>query len=117
MVLVEDDDSMRSALERLLDLAGYRVESFAAAENYLASGAAARADCLVCDVNLPGTSGFELVRCLAQAGSAAPVIFITAHDKPAAREEAARLGAAAYLTKPFEGRALVGAVKAAAQRR
>jgi FixJ family two-component response regulator len=67
----------------------------------------------VFDVNLPGLSGFELQRRLAQAGSRAPVIFITGQDSPAARQEARRHGAAAYLPKPFEGRALVGAVRQA----
>jgi FixJ family two-component response regulator len=111
VVVVEDDSGMRSALTRVLEIAGFKVEAFVSAEDCLASGITASADCIVCDVHLPGASGFELGRRLAQGGSRAPVIFITAHDSSAARDEAEQLGAAAYLPKPFEGRALVGAVR------
>jgi FixJ family two-component response regulator len=111
VAVVEDDSGMSSALERVLRLAGFSVEVFVSAEAYLLSGGAARAECLVCDVSLPGISGFELRWRLAQAGSTAPIIFITAHDSPEARDEARQLGAAAYLPKPFDGRALVGIVR------
>jgi FixJ family two-component response regulator len=113
IVLVEDDDGLRSALVRVLELAGYRVESFATAEDVLAAGAAARAACIVCDVYLPRESGFALCRRLSQAGSQVPVIFITAHDLPAVRAEAEALGAADCLIKPFAGRRLVAVVRAA----
>lgn len=113
VVVVEDDVGMRLALRRVLVIAGFAVETFVTTEECLAAGAALSADCIVCDVHLPGASGFELIRRLARTGSKAPVIFITAHDSPATRGEAERLGAAAYLPKPFEGRALVGAVRAA----
>lgn len=117
VIVVEDDTGMRAALTRLLEIAGCNVASFASAEDCLASGTAAGADCVVCDVHLPGDSGFELHQRLAQAGAAAPVIFITAHDSAVARDRALRLGAAAYLAKPFEGRALVDAVKQATSSR
>jgi len=113
IVLVEDDDGLRSALVRILELAGYRVESFATAEDALAANAAARAECIVCDVYLPRESGFALRRRLVQAGSQVPVIFITAHDLPAVRAEAESLGAADCLIKPFAGRMLVAVVRAA----
>ncbi len=113
IVLVEDDDGLRSALVRILELAGYRVESFATAEDALAARAATRAECIVCDVHLPRESGFALCRRLAQAGSRVPVIFITAHELPAVRAEAEALGAANYLIKPFPGRELVEAVRGA----
>lgn len=113
IVLVEDDDGLRSALARILELAGYRVESYPSAEDALAAGASARAQCIVCDVYLPRESGFGLCRRLAQSGPRPPVIFITAHDLPAVRAEAEALGAANCLIKPFAGRALVEAVRAA----
>jgi DNA-binding response OmpR family regulator len=113
VVLVEDDDGLRSALVRILGLAGFRVESYSSAEDALAAGAAARAACIVCDVYLPRESGFTLCRRLSQGGARPPVIFITAHDLPAVRAEAEALGAAHYLIKPFPGRALVAAVRAA----
>jgi FixJ family two-component response regulator len=95
----------------MLGIAGFQVEAFASAEDCLASGVAARADCFVCDVHLPGASGFALTQRLAQAGSTAAVIFITAHDWPATRADARRCGASRYLAKPFEGRALIDAVR------
>jgi FixJ family two-component response regulator len=73
----------------------------------------AAAGCLVLDVRLPGMSGFELYRALRQSGIEPPVIFITAHDEPSAREQAAQAGAVAYLAKPFHGRRLVDAVNRA----
>jgi FixJ family two-component response regulator len=112
VVVVEDDAGMRKAVARMLGIAGFRVEAFASAEECLASAAAAKADCFVCDIHLPGASGFALRRRLVDAGSTAQVIFITGHDSPATRNEAARLGGA-YLAKPFEGGALIGAVKEA----
>jgi FixJ family two-component response regulator len=113
VAVVEDDSGMRSALERVLLLAGFSVDAFVSAEAYLVACGAARADCLVCDVSLPGISGFELRRRLVQAGSMAPIIFITAHDSPGTRDEAQRLGATGYLPKPFEGSTLVGIVRQA----
>jgi len=113
VVVVEDDVGMRLALKRVLTIAGFNVVTFESAEACLAGGAAQDADCLVCDLHLPGASGFELSRRLARAGARTPVIFITAHDSTASRGEAERIGAAAYLPKPFEGRALVELVRGA----
>lgn len=111
IVIVDDDDGLRLAFERVLNAAGFRAEAFASAESLLESDAADRATCLVFDVHLPGLSGFELRRALVRSGCRQPpVIFITGHDDPAAREQAEALGASAYLPKPFAGRALVDAV-------
>ncbi len=110
IVVVEDDESMRQAIERILRAGGFTVLAFASAETALEGGVATAADCLVLDVFLPGISGFDLYRRLAPAGEPLPVIFITAHDEPANREEAQRLGATSYLPKPFSGRALLDAV-------
>jgi FixJ family two-component response regulator len=117
VVLVEDDIGMRLALKRVLVIAGFNVEAFVSAEECLAEGAALNADCLVCDLHLPGASGFELSRHLTQVGSDVPVIFITAHDTEAVRGEAKRIGARGYLAKPFEGRVLVGVVSEAMRAR
>jgi len=109
VAIVEDDPSVRPALERILTLAGFHVEGFDTAEEYLAAVSRVRADCLVCDVYLPGLSGFALRRELVRAGSMVPVIFITAHDSAEVRAEALAVGAKTYLPKPFEGSALVRA--------
>jgi FixJ family two-component response regulator len=113
IVLVEDDDSVRKALGRVLAGSGYRVTSFASAEELIDTlqGASLReiCICLVCDVCLPGASGFELHRRLSGQGSMPPCIFITAHDDPAVQAQAERDGDA-LLLKPFEGRALVALI-------
>jgi FixJ family two-component response regulator len=111
IVVVEDDASMSQAIERILRAGVYAANMFASAEEALDGNAAALADCLVLDIHLPGMSGFELYRRLALAGKETPAIFITAHDEPAVREEAERLGGAgSYLPKPFSGRTLLDAV-------
>ncbi len=114
VVLVEDDGGMRKAVTRMLTGAGYRVRAFDSGEALLEalSGAALWDDsrCLVCDVRLPGVSGLELHRRIAARGAMPPWIFITAHDDQIVREQTQR-AAAAYLLKPFEGRALLALVE------
>jgi len=114
VVIVEDDDSSRQAYERMLNAAGFRVESFATAEMLLASEAAANAACLVLDIHLPGMSGLELGRALGRTGGTQPaVIFITAHDNPQWLEKAQKAGAVAYLRKPFNEQSLLDAIQLA----
>jgi FixJ family two-component response regulator len=109
IVLVEDDASMCQALERILHAGGFTAVSFASGEEALEADAAA--DCLVLDIHLPGMTGFELYRRLTLAGKELPVIFITARDEPALRDEAERLGGAgSYLLKPFSARDLLDAI-------
>jgi FixJ family two-component response regulator len=110
IVVVEDDASMSQAIERVLRAGGFAAALFASAEAALEADAAATADCLVLDIRLPGMSGFELYRRLVLSGKELPAIFITAHDEPAVREEAEKLGAKSYLPKPFSGRDLLDAV-------
>jgi FixJ family two-component response regulator len=110
VVVVEDDAGLRAALEKVLSAGGHSRMTFESAEALLESGAAAGAGCLVLDIRLPGMSGVELYRELVARGSAPPVIFMTAYDDLAVRAETERLGAAAYLVKPFRGRELVDAV-------
>jgi FixJ family two-component response regulator len=110
IVVVEDDASMSQAIERILRAGGFAARTFDSAEAALEAGVAAASDCLVLDISLPGMSGFDLYRRLASAGEHLPAIFITAHDEPAIREEAERLGARSYLPKPFSGRSLLEAV-------
>jgi FixJ family two-component response regulator len=118
IVLVEDDASVRQAIRRVLRAAGFTPVPFASAEAALEAGAAETADGLVLDIHLPGISGFELYRRLARFGKATPVIFITARDVPAARDEAERLGGTgSYLPKPFSGHDLIEAVTRALRAR
>jgi FixJ family two-component response regulator len=116
IVVVDDDASMRHAIERLLKAAGFHATTFSSAEALLQTDAALSAGCLVLDIHLPGLSGFELRQRLAESGHASPVIFITAHDRPTGREQAMQAGGVAYFTKPFSGRALLAAVTKAIDR-
>ena len=118
IVAVEDDGSMSVAIERILRAGGFAAVVFGSAEAALDSGAAASADGLVLDIHLPGMSGFELYRRLADSGTRTPAVFITAHDGPTFREEAESLeGVGSYLPKPFSGRDLLDAVTLALRRR
>ena len=110
VVIVEDDASMRQALGRLLRIAGYMPLAYESAEAFIEDRGAARATCLRLDVQLPGITGFDLRDRLVRDGLAAPIIFITAHDEPKARQRATEGAAVAFLTKPFDGRDLIDAV-------
>jgi FixJ family two-component response regulator len=112
VVVVEDDAGMSKAIERLLRAAGFRPQSFASAEELLQTEAADEADCLVLDINLPNISGLELGRRLCTEGRSRSIIFITAQDDATQRDEAHRLGCA-YFRKPFEGKALLEAIRRA----
>jgi FixJ family two-component response regulator len=113
IALVDDDLSVRRALPRLLKSAGYETRAFASGHELLSSGFGNAADCLVLDVHLDRTTGFDLLERLRAAGSAAPVIFITAYDDDGTREQARAAGAAAYLRKPFDGTTLLDAIAGA----
>jgi FixJ family two-component response regulator len=109
IVVVEDDEGIRRAIDRLLKVEGFDTALFDSAEALLAAGMASDARCLVPDAQLPGLSGFDLQKHLVAAGMASPVIFITAHDTPRIRKRALA-NASAYLVKPFSSAALVDAV-------
>jgi FixJ family two-component response regulator len=109
--VVDDDGSVRRALERLLRSAGYRVHTFDSAENFLGVTSGRVDGCLVLDIRLPGMTGLDLQESLADRGVNCKVIFITAHDNPSWRERADRLGAVAYLTKPFGEVSLLNAIR------
>jgi len=110
VLVVEDDDGLREAIEVLLDAAGIKTACYASAEALLAAHAFADALCIISDIKLPEMSGFELLAELRARGNSPPVIVITAHDAPGVRADAARYGAAAYLAKPFLGTALLAAI-------
>jgi FixJ family two-component response regulator len=110
IAVIDDDASVRRALRRLLQSAGFAVETFATAREFLDAGHSARTTCLVLDVHLPEMSGFELQEHLAVSGAPIPTVFITAHDNAATRERASRAGVAAYLRKPFDQDELIEAI-------
>lgn len=109
LAVVDDDVGVRRALTRLLGSAGFHVNTFASAEEYLVSATPADVDCLVIDVYLAEMNGFELYATLAAAGPVPPTVFVTAHDEAV---EAARLsrGTVTCLRKPVEGDTLFEAI-------
>jgi two-component system response regulator FixJ len=112
VLVVEDDDSMREAIESLLHVAAVDSIMYESAERLLDDGVSGDvAACVVSDLRLPGMSGLELLGQLRVRGATAPMILITAHDSPALRAEAARKGVAAYLAKPFLGSELLIAIR------
>jgi len=111
VLVVDDDDLMRSSTRRLLRSAGFRVEAFASAEEFLRSGRAAETACLILDLRMPGMNGLQLQRHLAGEGRRIPIIFITAHENQEIRMEAMRAGAVDFLQKPFSEEALLKAIR------
>jgi len=113
--VIDDDASLLRALRRLLVAGGYRVCTFASAEEFLESATteAATPACLVLDVHLGGLSGLDLHDRLVAAGRRIPVVFITAHDDAATRERAHRAGAVDYLRKPFNDESLMAGIRRA----
>ena len=116
VAVIEDDPSFRRALSRSLSLRGFRTEAFASAEEFLRGRAEEHTDCIILDVHLGGMSGFELQAELAARETAPPIIFITAFDDPLTRQRAQAAGAAGYLQKPFDDKALIDAIDRAAHR-
>jgi two-component system response regulator FixJ len=112
VLVVDDDDSMRQAMQRLLNAAGIRTLAYASAEALLAAPLDAAAGCIVSDFRLPGLSGLELLSELRTRGQGTPFIMVTAHDSMPLRDDAKRRGVAAYLTKPFSGGELIAAIDA-----
>ena len=110
VLVVEDDEGMREAIETLLGAAGIESAAYASAEALLAGGAVDDALCVISDIKLPAMSGLELLTQLRTRAPLPPVIVITAHDAPGVRADAMRRGAAAYLAKPFLGTALLTAI-------
>jgi FixJ family two-component response regulator len=115
IILVEDDASMRRAIQRMLQAAGYRVTPYASAEALLEAGIdrVKQSACLVFDIGLPGMSGLDLCRTLMAKSAGSPCILITGVDRPGLHGLAAGAGAHNCLLKPFSGTALLHAIKRA----
>jgi FixJ family two-component response regulator len=116
IAIIEDDVLVRQSLGDCMESAGYAVESFDSAEQFLASESARNAVCLIVDVQLPGITGLELQDRLAGADNPVPVVFVSAHGTQANREKAMSRGATGFLCKPFRRDALVRLIEAATQR-
>src|ERR1700726_2508203 len=114
--VVDDDPSLRAALEGLLVSQGLRTELFETAEEFLRSKLADGPSCLVLDVSLPGISGLDFQRELADAGVQIPIIFITGHGDIPTSVKAMKSGAVEFLTKPFQDTDLLDAIQQALDR-
>ena len=113
IAIVDDDDSMRSALEGLLKSVGLPAQAFASAEEFLNSGQQHHTTCLIADIRMPGMSGLELQAHLNTERCRIPTIFITAHGDEKMRLQALRAGAVEFLSKPFDDETLLDSVQAA----
>jgi FixJ family two-component response regulator len=115
VMIVDDDDSIRKAVRRLMKAYGFAVETFGSAEEYLDSDRLDKTSCLILDVHMPGMNGLELQKRLVASGSAIPIIFITAFSNDDARAQAMKAGAVGYLAKPFDDEELLNCIHAALQ--
>ena len=113
IAIVDDDDSIRSALQGLLESAELPAQSFASAEEFLQSGHRDQVACLIADIRMPGMSGLELQAKLNSERCKIPIIFITAHGDEKMRMQALRAGAVEFMAKPFDDEALIDSVRAA----
>ena len=111
IAIVDDDEGICRSLGRLLRAAGFQPITYPSAEAFLEDLKHPRFECLVLDVQLGGMSGIELHKQLSAAGSATPVIFITAHDDPEARNHALAGGCAAFLRKTDSGSDVLDAIR------
>ena len=111
--VVDDDDSMREALESLLKSVGYRTAIFASAQDFLQASERNETNCLILDVRMPGMNGLELQEKLAAENSRVPIVFISANSESGEKEQALARGADDYLYKPLSEDTLLGAIRAA----
>jgi FixJ family two-component response regulator len=114
--VVDDDESIREALEGLIRSVGLSVETFASAPEFLQSRGSDVPGCLVLDVRLPGLSGLDLQNELANANIDIPIIFITGHGDIPMTVRAMKAGAVEFLTKPFREQDLLDAIQQALER-
>jgi FixJ family two-component response regulator len=115
VAIVDDDDSVRIALEGLLKSAGLTARAFESAEEFVKSGLQRETACLISDIRMPGMSGLELQAKLNAEHCSIPIVFITAHGDAKMRMQALRAGAVEFLAKPFDDEALLDSIRAALQ--
>jgi FixJ family two-component response regulator len=113
IAIVDDEEPVRKALMRLMRSVGLSAETFASGPEFLKSLDTRLPDCVVLDLHMPQMNGFNVQAHLARKYAALPVIIVTGHDLPNARERAMGGGASAFLRKPVLDRTLLGAISAA----
>jgi FixJ family two-component response regulator len=117
VAIVDDDESIRAALQGFMKEAGLPARAFASAEEFLDSSDLHQTACLVADIRMPGMSGLELQARLNAERRTFPIVFITAHGDESMRLQALRAGAVEFLAKPFDEEVLLDCVRAAMENR
>ena len=110
VAIVDDDELFRRSIERLVRSAGFRVEVFGSAEEFLERGDMDRTACAILDMKLPGMNGLELQRQLMMRPRLVPIVFVSGHEDALMRANALRAGAIAFLKKPFDDSTLLDAL-------
>ena len=117
IAIVDDDPSVRRGLQRLIRSVGWKAETFASAQEFLARPRTeASPSCLVLDLQLPDLSGLDLQKRMAEAGLETPIVFLTGHGNIPASVKAMKAGAIEFLTKPVDERDLLKAIQEAIER-
>ena len=116
IAIVDDDASVREGLHSLIRSAGWRVETFASAQEFLARRGADAPSCLILDLQLPGLSGLDLQKRMAEVNLEIPIVFLTGHGDIPASVQAMKAGAIEFLTKPVEEEDILRAIQEALQR-
>lgn len=116
VAIVDDDPSVRRGLERLIRSAGWKAETFASAQEFLDRPHAEAPSCLVLDLQLPGLSGLDLQKRMAEAGLDTPIVFLTGYGSIPSSVQAMKAGAIEFLTKPVDERDLLKAIEEAVER-
>ena len=113
IAVVDDEETVRRALLRLLQVSGFVVRAYESAEEFLAHWRSHPPDCVVVDLHMPGLNGLEMMRCLQQLEARLAFVVITAHDEPSMRALCLDAGASAYLCKPLDEQTLLTAIETA----
>lgn len=116
IAIVDDDPSVQQGLSGLIRSVGLRVETFASAQEFLARSGPEALSCLVLDLQLPGLSGLDLQKQMAEVGLEIPIVFLTGHGDIPASVQAMKAGAVEFLTKPFDDERLLQAIQEAVER-
>jgi len=113
VAVLDDESKMRSALARLLKTHGYEVRLFETGDEFLTAAQSQGPDCLLLDLHMPRTTGFDVLEAMPALQITVPAIVITGHDEPGNAARVQELGAADYLLKPLDESTLVGAIERA----
>jgi two-component system, LuxR family, response regulator FixJ len=108
--IIDDDQSLQRAFLILLRSAGFDAKAFSSAQEFLLYAHISGNDCIILDLRMPGMNGFDLMKKLIAKGIQTPIICVTAFDDAKSREQARKLGASAYFTKPVDDQALIDAI-------